>query len=191
MVQAHPGPQNIEHMKRLGYREMLRDRCPKIVNYALKWQKAKELWIEHTYSYFVRIVGEERDIDDNTLIHSAKENKKIVVRQILGIVRGKTTRFDFDKSIDWDNLTDEETVFWKRVSTWVKWFSTNYAYIENAYEISIKTGKTELDAKIEIINSYLSFLMPDNNADEETKKAKYAYIDNLVNFLIRCFDGKN
>ena len=178
-------------MKRLGYREMLRDRCPKIVNYALKWQKAKEKWIEHTYSYFVKIVGEERDMDDNALIHSAKENKKIVVRQILGIVHGKTTRFDFDKSIDWDNLTDEETIFWKRVSTWVKWFSTNYAYMENAYEISKKTGKTELEAKVEIINNYLSFLMPDNNADKEVKEAKYTYIDNLVNFLVRCFDGKN
>lgn len=29
-------------MKKPGYREMLRDRCPKMVDYALKWQKSKE-----------------------------------------------------------------------------------------------------------------------------------------------------
>ena len=42
-------------MKKLGYKEMLRDRCPKMVNYALKWRKAKEKWIDHVYSNFIGI----------------------------------------------------------------------------------------------------------------------------------------
>ena len=35
--------------KNTGYREMLRDRCPKVVNYALKWCKAKERWLNYVY----------------------------------------------------------------------------------------------------------------------------------------------
>ena len=37
-----------------GYKGMLRDRCPQVVNYALKWQKAKERWINHTYDKFIK-----------------------------------------------------------------------------------------------------------------------------------------
>ena len=177
-------------MKKLGYREMLRDRCPKIVNYALKWQKAKEKWIDHTYEHFIKLIENEYSID-NKLIRKAPENKKIIIRALLGIVKGKTKNFTFEKTIDWDNLTDIEKSYWIRVSSWVKWFGTNYAYIENAYDISKKIGKDEESIKIEIINSYLSWLMPSNTASTEEKYAKYQYVDNFVNYLVRCFEGKN
>jgi hypothetical protein len=176
-------------MKKLGYREMLRDRCPKVTNYALKWLKVKEKWIDHVYDSFVRLVGDEWK--DGKLLRTSSENKNIIVRIVMGIVNGKVKHFDFDKTIDWDNLTDEEKARWKRVSSWVKWFGTNYAYIENTYDISKKTGKDEESVKIEIINSYLRWLMPTNGDSEEVKQAKYQYIDNFVNYLIRCFEGKN
>lgn len=174
-------------MKKLGYREMLRDRCPKAVDDALKWQKAKDKWVEHTYCHFVRIVGDKYS-SENKLLQKAPENKKEIVRAILGIVKGKPKNFVFDKSIDWDNLTDEERVFWKRVSSWVSWFSSEYAYIQNAYNNSRKIGKDEMSIKVEIINGYLNAFMPSKNADEEEKQAKYAYVDRLVNYLIRCLE---
>lgn len=177
-------------MKKLGYREMLRDRCPKLVSYALKWQKAKEKWIDHTYEKFVKIVGDEYSFSDR-LIRKAPENKKVIMRALLGIVNGKVRHFDFDKTIDWDNLTDEEKVYWKRISSWVKWFSTDYAYIESAYDNSKKVGRDEEEIKIEIINSYLAWLMPKEGDTDEVKQAKYQYIDNFVNYLFRCFEGKN
>lgn len=176
-------------MKKPGYREMLRDRCPKLVSYALKWQKSKERWIDHAYSYFIRIVGEERE--DDLLIRTASDNKKAVARILLGIVDGKVKNFEFDKTIDWDNLEDEEKVHWERVSRWVRWFGTNYAYIENMYDISKKVGKDDFEIKVKIINTYLSWLMPNDTDSEEVKQAKYNYIDRLVDYLIGCFNGKN
>ena len=176
-------------MKKLGYREMLRDRCPMVIDYALKWQKAKEKWIEHAYCYFIKIVGEERDINDN-VVKTAKENKRAVMTILLGLKKGKPKHFDFNKTIDWDNLSDEETTYWKRVSSWVKWFGTKYAYIENAYDISKKAGKSDLDIRIEIINDHLGALMPSRGAPEEEKQAKYEYVDKLVEFLIKCFEKK-
>ena len=176
-------------MKKPGYREMLRDRCPKMVDYALKWQKSKEKWIDHVYNSFVKIVGDEYQNDK--MFRTASQNKNIIVRTVMGIVNGKIKHFDFDKTIDWDNLADEEKIHWKRVSSWVKWFSTDYAYIKNAYDISKKVGKDEESIKIDIINSYLGWLMPKPNISNEEKLAKYQYVDDFVNYLIKCFNGKN
>lgn len=164
-------------MKKPGYREMLRDRCPKVVDYALKWQKAKDAWIEHVYHNFIGI-------------YVAKDNRNNATRIALGIVDGKIKNFEFDKTINWDDLTDEETTYWKRVSSWVEWFRTNYAYIENMYDTSKKVGKDEEDIKIEIIIHWLGWLMPDKDNTEEESQAKYQYIDKLVDYLIKCFERK-
>lgn len=159
-----------------GYKGMLRDKCPMVVDYALKWQKAKERWIDHTYTNFIKFYV------DN-------DERKRATRIILGIAKFYRN-FDFDKSIDWDNLTTEEITYWQRVSSWVKWFKKEYAYIENAYQISRKCGKDEFTIKVELINGYLSSMLPKETDDEEVKQAQYKYIDNLVDFLIKCFNGR-
>lgn len=175
--------------KTAGYRGMLRDRCPKVINYALKWQKAKEKWIEHAYCYFVKILGDE--INEKGNVHSpASHVKRHVINILLGLKKGKPVDFDFDKSIDWDNLDDEEKVYWKRISSWVKWFQAQYAYMENAYKLSKQAGKSEFDIKVELINGYLSALLPSEDMEEEVKRAKYKYVDDLVDFLIKCFEER-
>ena len=168
---------------------MLRDRCPTVVNYALKWQKAKEKWIDHAYCYFVKMLGDEIDVHNN-VVKTANENKRAVISMLLGMKKGKVKYFNFRKTIDWDNLSDEETEYWERVASWVKWFCTKYAYVENAYLISKRIGKDEMSIKIEIINSYLDALMPARDAPEEEKQAKYEYVDRFVEFLIKCFEKK-
>lgn len=162
--------------KSTGYKAMLRDRCPKVVNYALKWQKAKERWIDHAYNQFIKI-------------YVAKKERDHTTRIILGIAKFYRN-FNFDKSIDWENLTPEEKEYWKTVSSWVYWFCSNYAYMENAYQISRKAGKDEMEIKVDLICSYLGELLPDKNADEETQQAKFTYVDNLVDFLVKCFNGR-
>lgn len=158
-----------------GYKGMLRDRCPKVVDYALKWQKAKERWIDHAYVNFIKFY-----VDKNERNHAT--------RIILGIAKFYRN-FDFDKSIDWDNLSKEEEKYWKRISSWVNWFMQTYAYIENAYKISRDNGKAEFDIKVELITGYLSELLPTNDMTDEEKEAKYRYVDRLVDFLIKCFNN--
>ena len=158
-----------------GYKGMLRDRCPKVVNYALKWQKAKERWIEHAYVNFIKFYLDDKE-------------KNRATRIVLGIAKFYRN-FDFDKSIEWDNLSNEETLYWKRVSSWVKWFRTMFIRIEDTYEYSKKHGKDDLQIKIEIINRYLSALLPKQDDEEETKQAKYKYVNNFVDFLIKCLEG--
>lgn len=181
--------QNFNYMgKTTGYKGMLRDRVPKVVNYALKWQKAKERWINHTYSNFINVYVDKEE--------RKKATRLVLCLKYTHVKQGKRKyikeeqNFDFDKSIDWDNLTPEEEVYWKRISSWVRWFRKKYAYIENTYQISRDSNKDEMSIKIDIINGYLTALLPSQDMDEETKQAKYKYVDNLVDFLIKCFEER-
>lgn len=162
--------------KTSGYKGMLRDRCPKVVNYALKWLKVKERWIDHAYTNFIKIYVDNKERNHATRI-------------TLGIAK-YYRNFIFRKSIDWENLSPEETAYWERIAGWVEWFCARYAFIENAYEISSKSGKDIFDIKIEIINGYLSSLLPKQDDSEELKQAKYKFVDNLVDYLINCFENR-
>lgn len=157
----------------MGYKGMLRDRCPDVVNYALKWQKAKERWINHAYKNFIRIYT-----DNNERYHAT--------RITLGIAK-YYRNFEFDKSIDWDNCTDEEIIFWQRVSSWVQWFKKHYASIKKMYITSVESGKDEQTIKVNIVLKWLGSLLPTEDSTEEEKQAKYKYVDDLVDFLIKCF----
>ena len=124
------------------------------------------------------------------IIRSAKDSKRHVINLLLGIKKGKQTSFDFSKSIDWDNLTDEELEYWKRVSSWVTWFRKNYVFVENTYNTSKQKGKDDFDIQIEFIQTYLSWLLPSSDCTQEEKEAKYKYVDRLAEFLMQCIEGK-
>lgn len=109
--------------KRTSYRDMLRDRVPDVVEKALRYCGAKTRWVEHVYKTQVGIY-----VDDAL--------RKQAVRTVLSIRKGKSINFDFHKSIDWDNLSKEDTEYWEAVESWVRWFSVKYQFIENEYEIS-------------------------------------------------------
>ena len=165
-------------MKKPGYREMLRDRCPKVVNYALKWCKAKEKWIDHVYFNFIRIYAE-------------KDQRNNATRIALGISEGNRYDFNFEKTIDWDNLTPKEKSYWIKVNGWVKWFMKHYAEIENTYDTYNKLGENYFDIQVRIIKTHLSWLLPFENALASVKQAKYDYVDKFSDYLMQCIEGKN
>lgn len=163
--------------KSTGYKEMLRDRCPKVVDFALKWCHAKERWIDHAYTNFIKIY-----VDSN--------ERKHTTRIILGIAK-YYRNFVFDKSINWDDLTKEDESYWKWVSGWVRWFTEKFAYIENTYNISRSVGKSQFDCKVEIIQKYLSDELPKDDDEDEVKEEKYAYVNKLVDYLVKCVENIN
>lgn len=97
---------------------MIRDRITKMsaVDIALKWCKAKERWIDHVYSHFVNIY-----ID--------KEERYNATRTVLGI-SSKYRNFNFYKTIDWENIDEEEVHYWESIYSWVNWFQSWAKYIE-------------------------------------------------------------
>lgn len=131
-------------MKIKGYKGMLRDRLPKTIDIALKWCKAKEKWIDHTYHNFVQFLSDKEDRDEATRI-------------ILGISK-KYREFDFHKSIMQDNLSEEETHYWQNVETWVNWFRVKYIYVQNEYNNSLSLGLNIYTIKQKIKKNFLSSL---------------------------------
>jgi hypothetical protein len=112
-----------------------------------------------------------------------------MTREILGI--DKTRRqFIFEDTIDWENLSEEETSKWKNVTGWVSWFQKKYAYIENAYILSKQQGKSLLEIKYEIMNSYLTSMFPTKQDTQEQKEQKNKKINELLDFLIDCFEDR-
>ena len=161
--------------KSTGYKEMLRDRCPKVVDFALKWCQAKERWIDHAYANFIKI-------------YVSNNERKHATRITLGIAKYYRD-FIFDKSINWEDLTHEEETYWRYVSGWVRWFTERFAYIENTYNISRSVGKSQFDCKVEIIQKFLSSELPSEDDDDETKEKKYAYVNKLTDYLVRCIEN--
>lgn len=128
-------------MSSTGYKAMLRDRVPFVVNLALKWCNAKGNWVDHVY-------------DSQISIYANKEDRYDATRHVLGLKK-HNREFDFHKSIDWDNITSEESEYWRQIEVWVTWFKVNHIYIKNIYDGSVEKGKS-IDVIRDEIKNYLS-----------------------------------
>ena len=159
-------------MVKTGYKEMLRDRCPTVVDWALKWCKAKTRWIDHCYEKFIGI-------------YKSNDERYEATRICLGI-SGKYRNFDFHKTVDWDNLTEDETKYWNYVESWVKWFRETMLFIEEEYKLTRKKGMSDFDIKVKLINTFLRSFLPADTDSEETKESKYKLVDNLVDYITEC-----
>lgn len=139
---------------------MLRDRLPKTIDYALKWCKAKEYWLEHVYRNFI-------------WIYSNNEERYKAAKLVLGIKK-KKCNFDFHNTINWDDLTPAQKLYWVSVETWVTWFRENMLYVENTYNLSSNLTEREIIETIKI--NHLQDVVP-------TMQEK------LATFLYNCISG--
>lgn len=141
---------------------MLRDRVPETISLALIWCKAKERWLDHAYKSFIAIYAE-------------KNERYNATRIVLGLKNGKI-HFDFHKTIDWDNLTQDEELYWKIIENWVNWFSEHLLYVKTTYNIYSAQGCS----KEEII----SHIQNEHFAGYDPKRG-----EKLATFLYKHFSG--
>ena len=168
-----------------GFKAMIRDKCPHVVDLALKWCtefgrlvnqqiedpakrfpfKCKTRWIERVYQENVEIFNTNKN-------NPRKDEKLAQLHMALGIHDGKQN-FNFADSINLENINKlidpMELKFWIWVNNWVIWFQKRYAYIKNAYDIS--GGKD--DNWKQIVKSDAFYLE--------------GYLDDFVNYLEETF----
>lgn len=168
-----------------GYKSMLRDRMPLVLDLALRWCKAKNRWINYVY--------------DNTIKKYSESKRSTVVKTILGIKQQYKRQQIYDQikyselkpvtkeqvnqipkselymrfkdTIDWQKLSVEDPdmySYWKVIADWVDWFSKSYTSIESTYNHS-KQWKLDKDEVIPIL------------------MAKYGIDRKLTEFLIKSF----
>ena len=159
-----------------GYKQMLRDRVPKVVNFALRWCKAKEAWLNHVYSNWI-------------WIYKSNEERLKVTKTLLGLDK-KPREFKFADTILWDNLSKDEEKRWKSIVSWVSWFQKEYQFVENEYSNSKKLGHDIMDIKRSIMLNHLYEWCPTAKDDAKTKKKKNKKLNEFVDFLIDCFEDR-
>lgn len=142
----------------MGYRGMLRDRVPQVVNFALKWCEMKNAWVEHVYKNFVKMYKEKKD-------------RERAAKIILGLTKkGLPMNFDFVKTLDWDNMSQEEKMKWEWCESWVEWFQQIFLYVHNVYKDK-ETAEESFKSEVK-----LRFLGTLNPATQEK----------LANYLLKC-----
>lgn len=159
---------------------MLRDRTPKLVNFALKWCKVKEAWLDHVYKNWIWIYVDNKERLEAT-------------RRVLGYkypkdMKNKRRFFKFEDTIAWDSLTTEETESWKRVAKWVSWFCNTVPNIKEEYEISKNKGTDIVDIKRGIMLNYLYVYLPTKEDKQEVREKKSTYVNSLTDYLLDCFE---
>ena len=111
----------------------------------------------------------------------------MLVRNITDL---KKKKFIFEDTIDWDNLDREETAYWKNIASWVSWFTKTVPLIEDEYKISKLKTDDIVDLKRTIMLNWLSKYFPTKEDDAKTRKKKNKFINELVDFLIDCFENR-
>lgn len=149
--------------KRTSYKDMLRNRVPKTVDLALKWCKSKNNWVDHVYEHFIHFVAD-------------KKIRYEITRTVLGI-SDYDRNFNFHKTIEWDNIEEDEKEKWEKVEKWVTWFEKNMIYIENSYDILKKKGCTDHAICEYILTKHLGKIPPDTKEE-------------LTTYIIKCIKNK-
>ena len=167
---------------------MLRDRCPRLVVFALKWCKAMNAWLDHVYK-------------NSIWIYSSKKERLNATRLVLGY-KGKQREFRFEDTINWSNLSSTEEKCWRDISKWVSWFCKEYSYIENDYTDSLKIGRDIAEIKYDIMIRHicntnkladyeiLNILCPNTEDSAKVRKEKNKRINDFVDFLTDCFENR-
>lgn len=160
-----------------GYKAMLRDRIPQTWSLALKYCKAKGKWIEYVYTRHIKpldescrrnkvleLCGARPFISRGNLCAMARTFGKLHPNKPDPHVDMSKFKLKFDDTIMFKELDAEWKLYWIRVSDWVNWFTTTYAYIENAYKTWTRTD--------EEFERYLG--------------AKYTVGKDLAKYLLKC-----
>lgn len=116
-------------MKKKSLKLMLQDKCPKTVDIALKWCKAKTNWVNQAYDNYVNILVDKKD-----RLEAAKS--------ILGIQRKHVYTFEFHDTLAWHSFDEEETAYWKSIENWVNWFTEYFQFVKSYVKVNATVGET-------------------------------------------------
>ena len=132
-----------------GFRKMISDNIPKTWDLALRWCECRTKWIEYVYNTHVKKYNTDWRGHKKIL-----ELKSTAVKQMTQKQKFDGMLLKFDDTINFDILfreDPEQYEAWKTVSTWVSWFSENYAYIKSTADIQLTCKYKSVDETVEYI----------------------------------------
>lgn len=154
-----------------GYKQMLRDRMPKMLDLALRWTKAKQRWIDYVYDNMIKkyspeqrstivkvILGIKQKYKRQQIYDQVKysELKPVTLEQVNSIPKSELY-MKFTETIDWSKLLYEDAdmyTYWKVVASWVNWFSVMHASIKDTYDHSKQWNMSDEEIIPILISKY-------------------------------------
>lgn len=170
-----------------GYKQMLRDRMPEMLNYALTYCKAKSRWIDYVYDNLIKKYSERdrstavkvvlgvkqmykrKELYDKIRYNMFKPTK--ITKEEVDAVPKSELYMSFKRTIDFEKLEKEDPdmcQYWKDVASWVDWFSMSYVSVRDTYLHAKKWQMTNAEIRASLM-------------------AKYSIDGKLVDFLIKTF----
>ena len=132
-----------------GFKKFINDRIPKTWDIGLRWCRSKTKWIDYVYDTHVRPISNDWRV---------KERNKRNFERVIEMTGGKNRFGDkttFDLTINTHTLIIEnkhEYDYWMSVIKWVRFFSKNLIYLNDAAECLYRKGMS-IDEAAEDINT--------------------------------------
>ena len=155
-----------------GYKQVITDKMPQMLDLALIYCKAKSRWIDYVYEHIVKKYPKDSRTNAVKIALGIKQrwkrqeiydhlryvqfNKNVTKKQVDNIPKSKLF-MSFEDTIDFDDLykTDVEMYYyWKAVATWVDWFSKSYIAIRDSYQHMTSWNMSEHEKKIILMDKY-------------------------------------
>ena len=154
-----------------GYKQMLRDRMPEILDVALTYCKAKNRWIDYVYKNSIKkypqnkrsvavkvLLGLKQQYKRKEIYDKIKyaELKPITKEQVDSIPKSELY-IKFKQTIDFGKLAVEDKYmykYWSDVCDWVDWFSKSYFSIKDTYQNAKKWHMSDHEIKVMLMNKY-------------------------------------
>lgn len=166
-----------------GYKAMLRDKVPSTWKKALIYCKALNKWIDLVYEQHLRNIPQKERSNIVKELCARKKRKMVTVfdptwpwvnSSNIKEIKAKPVNWlaTFHDTIKWEDLEEEELEYWITIEGWVRWFTSRWMYILNAYQVMLyKLTDKEL---------------------EEWLVREYSLegYKNLVNYLIKCLKNE-
>lgn len=155
-----------------GYKQVIRDRMPQMLDLALTYCRAKSRWINYVYEHIIKKYPKEKRIDAVKIALGIKQKWKrqeiydhmryvqfdtsITMKQVDKIPKSELF-MSFEDTIDFDDLYKNDVemyLYWKTVAEWVEWFSKSYFSVKDTWQHMTKWNMSEHEKKVILMDKY-------------------------------------
>lgn len=155
-----------------GYKQMIRDRMPQMLDLALTYCKAKGRWIDYVYDHIVKKYPKEKRSNAVKIVLGIKQRwkrqeiydhmryvqfRKDITRKQVDEIPKSELFMNFEDSIDFIDLYEKDAemyLYWKTITEWVNWFKLSYISIKDTYQHMTNWSMTENEKKVILMDKY-------------------------------------
>lgn len=155
-----------------GYKQVIRDKMPQMLDLALTYCKAKSRWIDYVYEHVVKKYPKEKRTNAVKIALGIKQKWKRqeiydhmryvqfntnITREQVNKIPKSLLFMSFEDTIDFDSLRKNDVnmyLYWKTIAEWVDWFSKSYNSVKDTWQHMTSWNMTEHEKRVILMDKY-------------------------------------